>query len=124
MDDPRQGEVYFWPEIKENHPMGDEITHRWVVVSRDAFNKGSPHVLACPLTSYAPTSLDIGVKKTPHNKLRHDSAILPRMITPILKEELGEAITRLPPNVTCQVLDKLRMLVEVGPAAEPPQGEG
>ena len=114
MADPRQGEVYIWPRIKDNHPMGSRKQHRWVVVSRDAFNESSSHVLACPVTSYPPTVLDIEVKKTPHNKLDHDSALLPRMITPILKEELGEALTRLPKQVTGLVLDRLRMIVEVG----------
>jgi len=113
MADPLQGEVYYWPKIKKNHPMGDEKTHRWVVVSRDAFNKGSEHVLACPLTSYPPTKLDIEVKKTPHNRLDHDSSLLPRMISPILKEELGEPVTRLTKTATGQVLDRLRMIVEV-----------
>ncbi|MBN1490647.1 MAG: type II toxin-antitoxin system PemK/MazF family toxin [Phycisphaerae bacterium] len=113
MADPLQGEVYYWPQIKKNHPMGDQKVHRWVVVSRDVFNKGSAHVLACPLTSYLPTALDIEVKKTPHNRLDHDSALLPRMISPILKDELGEPIARLSGSVTQHVLDRLRMIVEV-----------
>ena len=114
MTDPRQGEVYIWPAVKDNHPMGSKKVHRWVVVSRDAFNESSSHVLACPLTSYPATVLDIGVKKTPHNKLDHDSSLLPRMITPILKEELGEATTQLPKQVISEVLDRLRIIVEVG----------
>ncbi len=114
MADPRQGEVYIWHIIKKgNHPMGSEKTHRWVVVSRDAFNESSNHVLACPLTSYQAKALDIEVKKTPHNRPDHDSSCLPRMITPILKEELGESITRLPKQVTGEVLDRLRIIVEV-----------
>lgn len=113
MADPRQGEVHAWPAIEDNHPMGSRKTHWWVVVSRDAFNESSGHVLACPLMSYTPTVLDIGVKKTPHNRLDHDSSLLPRMITPILKEELGEAITRLPKQTISEVLDRLRMIVEV-----------
>lgn len=112
MSEPLQGEIYFWPRIKDNHPMGDEKTHRWVIVSRDVFNERSLHVLACPLTSYPPTALDIEVKKTPHNGLTHDSSLLPRMITPILKEELGPPIARLPRAITSQVLDRLQMLVE------------
>ncbi|MGQ9648608.1 MAG: type II toxin-antitoxin system PemK/MazF family toxin [Phycisphaerae bacterium] len=56
MADPRQGEVYAWPAVKDNDPMGSRQTHGWVVVSRDAFNESSGHVLACPLTSYAPHS--------------------------------------------------------------------
>ena len=94
--------------------MGSRKKHYWVIVSRDAFNEASQHVLACPLTSYPPNVLDIEVRKTPHNKLDHDSALLPRMITPILKDELGKPITRLPTQVTSQVLDRLRMIVEVG----------
>ncbi len=113
MADPLQGEVYIWPQVKDNHPMGSKKKHCWVVVSRDAFNESSSHVLACPLTSYPPNNLDIEVKKTPHNKLDHDSALLPRMITPILKDELGEPISRLPKQITREVLDRLRMIVEV-----------
>src|SRR5688572_7932405 len=113
MASPLQGEVYRWPEIQGNHPMGGEKVHRWVVVSRDAFNESSDYILACPLTNYAPTALDIGVKKTPHNRLNHDSSLLPRMITPILKGELGEAITRLGEEITSQVLDRIRVLIEV-----------
>lgn len=113
MAEPLQGEVYFWPKIEENHPMGDEKVHRWVVVSRDAFNKASDHILACPLTSYAATEIDVSVKATPHNNLSHDSSLLPKMITPILKEELGKSTTRLRGSVTGQVLDRLRMLIEV-----------
>jgi len=36
------------------------------------------------------------------------------MITPILKEELGAAMTRLPKKTISEVLDRLRMIVEVG----------
>lgn len=113
MANPLQGEVYFWPAIEGNHPMGSRKTHRWVVVSRDAFNEASTHVLACPLTSYPPTSLDIEVKKTPHNKLEHNSALLARMITPILKKELIDPIARMPSTITGQVLDRIRLLIEV-----------
>lgn len=113
MADPHQGEVYIWPQVKDNHPMGSKKKHCWVVVSRDAFNESSNHVLACPLTSYPPNNLDIEVKKTPHNKLDHDSALLPRMITPILKDELGDPLSRLPKQITREVLDRLRMIVEV-----------
>jgi mRNA-degrading endonuclease toxin of MazEF toxin-antitoxin module len=113
MADPLQGEVYYWPAVKKNHPMGDQKVHRWVVVSRDVFNQSGEYVLACPLTSHSPTGLDIQVKATPHNRLDHDSALLPRMITPILKEELDEVITRLPKDITRQVLDRLRLVIEV-----------
>jgi mRNA-degrading endonuclease toxin of MazEF toxin-antitoxin module len=113
MTEPLQGEIYFWPAIKDNHPMGDKKVHRWVVVSRDAFNEKSSHVLACPLTSHPPTAIDVAVKATPHNRLDYDSALLPRMITPILKEELGKPIARLPKAETSQVLDRIRMIIEV-----------
>lgn len=113
MADPLQGEVYYWPAIEANHSMGDRKTHRWVIVSRNAFNSSSEYILACPLTSYPPTALDIAVSRTPHNRLDHDSALLPRMITPILKAELADALTQLPPQVTRQVLDKIRMIIEV-----------
>lgn len=93
--------------------MADAKTHRWVVISRDVFNKHSEYVLACPLTSHRPTELDVQVTKTPHNKLSHDSSLLPRMITPILKDELDDPVTRLPKAVTSQVLDRLRMIIEV-----------
>ena len=61
MADPLQGEVYHWPQIKKNHPMGSETIHKWVIVSRDAFNESSSHVLGCPLTSYPATAIDIEV---------------------------------------------------------------
>lgn len=113
MTEPLQGEVYFWPAVKDNHPMGDQKVHRWAVVSRDVFNQNSKYVLACPITSYPPTALDIGIKATPHNRLNHDSSLLPRMITPILKEELTEPITRLPANLLKPVIDRLRLIIEV-----------
>ncbi|UCD28468.1 MAG: type II toxin-antitoxin system PemK/MazF family toxin [Planctomycetota bacterium] len=113
MADPLQGEVYHWPQIKKNHPTGSETIHKWVIVSRDAFNESSSHVLGCPLTSYPATAIDIEVKATPHNKLDHDSSLLARMITPILKKELGQPVSRLPTSVTGQVLDRIRLLIEV-----------
>jgi len=93
--------------------MGTKENRMWVVVSRDVFNRDSRHVLACPLTSYPPTVLDIEVKDTPHNPLSHASAMLPRMISPILKSELGPAQGRLPSKVVAQVVDRIRMIVEV-----------
>ena len=113
MAEPLQGEVYFWPEIEDKHPMGARKVHRWVVVTRDVFNESSDHVLACPLTSYPATAIDVEVKATPHNKLEYDSSLLPRMMTPILKEELGRPITRLPPSVTREVLGRIKILIEV-----------
>jgi len=113
MADPQQGEIYDWPAIEGNHPMRDQKTHMWVVVSRDVFNTSSAHVLACPLTSYPSTMLDVSVKATPHNRLAHDSSLLARMITPILKDELAAPIARLPADVTRQVLDRVRMIIEV-----------
>ncbi len=109
--DPRQGEMYFWPEVSENHPMG-EADHRWVVISSDRFNTHSQHVLACPVTSYPATALDIAVRPTPHNGLRHDSSVLPRMITPILKSELGTPCGRLGFDIVKQTVPRLQMIVE------------
>jgi mRNA-degrading endonuclease toxin of MazEF toxin-antitoxin module len=111
MAEPLQGEVYVWPDVKPNHPMGAK-PRIWAVVSRDRFNAHSSHVLACPLASYPPNALDIEVKATPHNRLDHDSALVPRMITPILKDELTSPRGRLPRNVVAQVLDRLRMILE------------
>ena len=112
MAEPQQGEIYHWPEVRANHPMGDHKIHMWVVVSRDAFNRHSNHVLACPLTSYPPTEIDIEVKATPHNRLSHNSALLARMITPILKEELSTPVVRLPASVVGHVLESLRLIIE------------
>ena len=110
MPDPRQGEVYQWP-TSGSHPMGVK-TRLWVVVSRDVFNKHSSHVLICPLTSYPATPLDIPVQATPHNPLSHDSSLLPRMITPVLKDRLGPCLGRLSRTVLSPVLDRLRMIIE------------
>jgi len=110
MTDPRQGEVYQWP-VRGSHPMGDK-PRLWVVVSRDVFNKHSSHVLICPLTSYPATSLDIPVQATPHNPLSHDISLLPRMITPVLKDRLGHCLGRLPRTSISLVVDRLRMIIE------------
>ena len=107
-----QGGIYRWPDVPENHPMGHK-RRMWVVVSRDAFNEHADHVLACPLTSYPPTALDIAVKRTPHNLLDHDSSMLPRMITPILKSELGDALGQVSREPMQMILEKLRLILEV-----------
>jgi mRNA-degrading endonuclease toxin of MazEF toxin-antitoxin module len=109
---PLQGAIYLWPDVPENHPMGIK-NRRWVVVSREAFNADSEHVLACPITSSRPGPPDIPVQATPHNRLDHDSVIRVTMITPIKKDELGAALARLSTRYTRQVIDKLRLLVEV-----------
>ena len=113
MSDPRQGEIYYWPDINENHPMGDGKIHRWVVVSRDAFNELSDHVLACPLTSHRASEIDVLIKPTPKNQLEHESSLLAKMITPISKDNLGESKGRLLPRETGQILDRLRIIIEV-----------
>ncbi|HOD82426.1 MAG: PemK-like protein [Planctomycetes bacterium ADurb.Bin126] len=112
MSDPLQGEMRGWDQVPDNHPMGDK-NRMWVIVSRDAFNRSSSYVLACPITSYPPTQLDITVPATPHNPLSHQSAMLVRMITPILKRELGPALGRLGPKITREVACLLRTLNEV-----------
>jgi len=112
MNDPLQGEIHRWDQVPENHPMADK-NRKWVVVSRDVFNRANDYVLACPITSYLPTELDIAVPATPHNSLEHPSAMLPRMITPILKAELGPALGRLGSKITREVAGRLRVLTEV-----------
>ena len=84
----------------------------WVVVSRDIFNRGSRHVLACPLTSYPARAIDVEVPATPHNPLRHTSSLLAAMITPIAKEQLGECVGRLGRGTIAPVVDRLRMICE------------
>lgn len=111
MSFPQQGEIYRWPDVADNHPMGVK-SRRWVVVSRNAFNEGSGHVLACPITSSPPGPPDITVEATPHNSLDHDSVIRVTMITPISKSELNSPLARLGTRYTRQVLAKLAMLVE------------
>jgi mRNA-degrading endonuclease toxin of MazEF toxin-antitoxin module len=78
----------------------------------DRFNSFSTHVLACPITSHPATELDIGVKPTLHNGLRHDSSMLARMLTPILKDELGEPCGRIGFETVKQVLPRLQMIIE------------
>lgn len=86
--------------------------HRWVVVSSDRFNTHSTYVLACPVTSYRATELDIAVKATPHNNLRYDSSMLARMMTPILKDELGTPCGRIGFETVKEVLLRLQMIIE------------
>lgn len=112
MANPQQGDVYQWPAVSKSHPMGDE-PHMWVVVSRTIFNRDSDYVLACPLTSYPATQIDVEVRATPHNPLRHTSALLAKMITPIKKSELGSCRGHLPSSVVSEVLDRIRMIIEV-----------
>jgi hypothetical protein len=70
-------------------------------------------VLACPITSYPSTTLDIPVAATPHNTLDHDSTIIVPMITPILKDELQPTRGRVGAKVLRPVLEKLRLILEV-----------
>ncbi len=108
---PRQGEIYTWPDVPPDHPMGSK-PHRWVVVSSDTFNEKGRHVLACPVTSYAPTEIDVGIRRTPHNSLQHDSAMVPAMITPILKRRLTSAVGRVDKSTVHQVVDRLSIIVD------------
>ncbi|MBI4579225.1 MAG: type II toxin-antitoxin system PemK/MazF family toxin [Planctomycetes bacterium] len=107
---PRQGEVYFWPAIPANHPMGSK-TRRWVVVSCDRYNQHSDSVLACPVTSHPPDPLDVAVSRTPHNGLDHDSAMVCDLVSPILQDELTSPVGRVSFDIVEQVLDRLRMIV-------------
>lgn len=107
---PRQGEIFFWPDVPENHPMGTK-RRRWVVVSCDPYNRHSESVLACPVTSHPPDLLDIAIPKTPHNRLDHDSAMEANLITPILKEELGAPVGRVTFEIIAQVVDRMTMIV-------------
>ncbi len=111
MRSPRQGEIYFWPAVPVEHPMGPE-PHRWVVVSSDTFNDHAGHVLACPVTSYPPREIDVGVRRTPHNSLQHDSAMIAAMITPIPKSKLTSAIGRVDRRTVGQVVDRLSIIID------------
>jgi len=111
MSTPVQGGIHYWQHVPANHPVRQKRC-RWVVVSRTVFNEHSDHVLACPLTRYTATPLDIAVRKTPHNSLDDDSAMIVPMISPILKVELSEAIGRVGTSQMQFVLDRLRILVE------------
>ncbi|MFQ5492103.1 MAG: type II toxin-antitoxin system PemK/MazF family toxin [Phycisphaerae bacterium] len=113
MANPLQGEVYRWPDVPDKHPMSTKV-RMWVVVSRDVFNKHFGYVLACPLTSYPPTQIDIPVRSTPHNPLTHDSALLARMVTPIGNDELGQPLGRLPFPTIAEVAQRLHQIIETG----------
>ncbi len=110
MRNPRQGEIYFWPDVPTEHPMGPE-SHRWVVVSSNTFNEHAGHVLACPVTSYPPREIDVVLRRTPHNSLQRDSAMIAAMITPIPKSMLSSAIGRVDKRTVGQVVDRLSIIV-------------
>ena len=86
--------------------------HRWVVVSSDTFNEKARHVLACPVTSYAPTEIDVSIRRTPYNSLRYDSTMVSAMITPVLKSKLTSAIGRVDKATVGQVVDRLSIIIE------------
>jgi mRNA-degrading endonuclease toxin of MazEF toxin-antitoxin module len=104
-----RGDVFLWPSVAEDHPMGGK-RRRWVVVSRDAFNDESPHILACPLTSYPAQPIDISIPKTPHNRLDHDSALIVCMITPIKKTTMGPTIAHVTRDDLQPLIDRLDMI--------------
>jgi len=104
-----RGDVFEWPNVSEDHPMGSK-RRKWVVVSRDPFNEESRHVLACPLTSYPAQPIDIGIAKTPHNRLDHDSSLIVCMITPIKKTTIGPVISQLARHDLQAVIDRLDMI--------------
>ena len=104
-----RGDIFEWPDVPEDHPMGQK-RRKWVVVSRDSFNEGSRHILACPLTSYPPQPIDISIRKTPHSRLDHDSALTVCMITPIKKTAMGPIISHLSRPDLQPIIDRLDML--------------
>jgi mRNA-degrading endonuclease toxin of MazEF toxin-antitoxin module len=106
-----QGAVYYWPALPAGHPMGIK-PHMWVVVSSAVFNETHNHVMACPLTSYPATAIDVHVPDTPHDPLSHDSALRVCMMTPILKRHLTDPVGRLPFKIVQQVTERLRISVE------------
>jgi mRNA-degrading endonuclease toxin of MazEF toxin-antitoxin module len=113
MSFPAQGTIHFWSESPHQHPIGKKPGRRWVIVSRDAFNAHQKYVLACPITSYPPTVLDIAVPATPHNTLEHDSSMIVPMVTPILKDQLRPTRGRVAAKVLRPVLEKLRLVLQV-----------
>lgn len=113
MTSPAQGTIHYWPASPGKHPMGKKEGRRWVVVSRDRFNQNSRYILACPITSYPPTEIDLPVAATPHNTLDHDSSIIVSLITPILKDELQPTKGRVAAGVLRPILEKLRLVLEV-----------
>ncbi len=110
---PAQGTIHYWPSSPERHPIGKKAGRRWVIVSRDPFNQNNRYVLACPITSYRPTGIDLEVEATPHNTLDHNSSILVSMITPIPKDELQPTRGRVAAKVLRPILEKLRLILEV-----------
>ena len=111
MADILQGEIYLWPRLPPDHPMGQK-QHMWVVISSTVFNEANSHVMACPLTSYPATAIDVHVPDTPHDPLKHDSALRVCMMTPILKRHLSDPLGRLSFRLVQQVTDRLRMIIE------------
>jgi len=84
----------------------------WVIISSAVFNQANSHVMACPITSYPTTAIDVHVPDTPHDPLTHDSALRVCMMTPIPKRHLSDPIGRLPFKIIQQVTDRLRIIVE------------
>ncbi|GMU23233.1 MAG: hypothetical protein AMXMBFR13_33150 [Phycisphaerae bacterium] len=111
MSDVLQGGIYFWPSVPAEHPMGTK-SRMWVVISSSVFNKTHTHVMACPLTSYPVTAIDVHVPDTPHDPLSHDSALRVCMMTPILKRHLTDPVGRLPFKIVQQVTERLRIIAE------------
>jgi mRNA-degrading endonuclease toxin of MazEF toxin-antitoxin module len=105
-----QGEVYYWSDLPPDHPMGQK-QHMWVVISSSLFNELNKHVMACPLTSYAATPLDVPVARTPHNRLQHDSALRVSMMSPIPKARLEGPIARLPFEIVCEVTSRIEAII-------------
>lgn len=105
-----RGDVFEWPDVPEDHPMGSKRL-KWVVVSRESFNENSRHILACPLTSYPPQPIDISVPRTPHNRLDHDSSLVVCMITPIRKTTMGPVIAHVDHSELQPLIDRLDMIV-------------
>jgi mRNA-degrading endonuclease toxin of MazEF toxin-antitoxin module len=105
-----RGDVFEWPNVPDDHPMGRK-RRRWVVVSRESFNEDSRHILACPLTSYPPQPIDISIPKTPHNRLDHDSSLVVCMISPIKKATMGPVISHVGHKDLQPIIDRLDMIV-------------
>ncbi len=105
-----RGDVFEWPNVPENHPMGTK-RRKWVVVSRESFNEYSRHILAGPRTSDAPQPIDISIPRTPHNRLDHDSSLIVCMITPIGKTTMGPVISHVDHKDLQPIVDLLDMIV-------------
>ncbi len=111
MGDVLQGEIYYWPKLPAEHPMGQK-SHMWVVVSSTVFNQTHNHVMACPLTSHHATAIDVAVPDTPHNPLSHESALRVSMMTPVPRRHLSDPVGRLPFRLVQQVTDRLQIIIE------------